>query len=245
MTISVLSPQKDPMGAAILDYQQHGKARKIRVLSSMFDEDEISVPYLFRKRSEMPKLEQLAMDRATGRILDVGAGAGCHTLALQAMGREVSAIDISPLSVEAMQQQGISDVRCINLFDPALTQTYDTILLLMNGSGIIGTLRNMPQFFARLKTLLNPGGQVLLDSSDLKYLYENEDGSYDIDPAGPYYGEIDYQMVYRNVRGDKFDWLYIDFETLRMLAGLNSFNCELVAEGEHYDYLAKLTPHEP
>lgn len=241
MNISVLSPQKDPMGAAILEYQKTGKARPIRVLSSMFDEDEISVPYLFRKRNAMPKLEQQALQMATGRILDVGAGAGCHTLALQEQGLDVSAIDISPLSVEAMQLQGVRHVRCINLFDPSLNETYDTILLLMNGSGIVGSLRNMPQFFARLRKLLNAGGQVLLDSSDLKYLYENEDGTYDIDPAGPYYGEIDYQMVYRNVRGDRFDWLYVDFETLRMLAGLNGFGCELAAQGDHYDYLARLT----
>jgi len=241
MNISVLNPNKDPMGAAILGYQQTGKAEKIRVLSSMFDEDEIDVPYLFRNIEEMPNLEKMALKMAKGRILDVGAGAGCHALALQQKKKDVAAIDISPLSVQTMQIRGIRDVRCINVFDPRIGETYDTILLLMNGSGIIGTLKNIPQFFACMRSLLNQNGQVLLDSSDLKYLYENEDGTYDIDPSGPYYGEIDYQMVYQGVKGDKFDWLYIDYNTLEMLAALNGFRCEKVMEGDHYDYLAKLT----
>jgi len=229
------------MGAGILAYQQTGKADKIRVLSSMFDEDEIDVSYLFRDYKQMPRLEKLALQMAQGRILDVGAGAGCHSLALQEMKKDVATIDISPLSVQAMQQRGVRDVRCINVFDPRIGESYDTILLLMNGSGIIGSLKNMPLFFSTMRSLLTANGQILMDSSDLKYLYENEDGSYDIDPNGPYYGEIDYQMVYQQVKSDKFDWLYIDYNTLKMLAELNGFSCELISEGEHYDYLAKLT----
>lgn len=240
MNLSVLNPLRDPMGQAILDYQQKGSAHPIRVLSSMFDDDEIEVPYLFRSLDAMPRLERLALSLARGRVLDVGAGSGCHTLALQQRGLEVSAIDISPLSVQAMHLRGIHDVRCINFFDPRVDGPFDTILLLMNGSGIVGSLRYMPQFFSALNNLLADEGQVLIDSSDLKYLYENEDGSYDIDPAGPYYGEIDYQMVYGGVKGEKFNWLYVDFQTLQLLAGANGFDCELVAEGDHYDYLASI-----
>lgn len=239
MNTAVLTPDKDPMGAAILAHQQTGRGGKIRVLSSLFDEDSIDVPYLFRDTKAMPQLEQKALELSRGRVLDVGAGAGCHALALQDR-LDVLAIDISPLSVQAMEQRGVKQSRCVNLFDPSFQERFDTILLLMNGSGIIGSLRNMPEFFGRMKQLLAPGGQVLLDSSDLKYLYENEDGTYDIDLSGEYYGQVDFQMVYKKVKGDSFDWLYVDFETLRMLADLNGFCCEKVIEGPHYDYLAKL-----
>lgn len=239
MNIAILTPDKDPMGAAILAHQQTGRGGKIRVLSSLFDEDSIDVPYLFRDLKAMPRLEQKVLELSHGRVLDVGAGAGCHALALQDR-LEVLAIDISPLSVQAMQQRGIKQCRCVNLFDPSFQERFDSILLLMNGSGIIGSLRNMPDFFDRMKQLLAPGGQILLDSSDLKYLYENEDGTYDIDVTGEYYGQVDFQMVYKKVKGDSFDWLYVDFETLRMLADLNGFSCEKVIEGPHYDYLAKL-----
>lgn len=229
------------MGAAIDEFECTGKAGRLRVLSSMFDEDEIPVSHLFRNVDKMPELEQKALSMARGRMLDVGAGAGCHSLALQQQGADVLAIDISPLSCDAMLRRGIRQVQCINLFDPKLVGPFDTILMLMNGTGIVGKLKNMPDFLQRIYALLTRDGQLLIDSSDLKYLYEEEDGTYDIDPMGPYYGEVDYQMIYRKVKGEPFDWLYVDYQTLSMLADLNGFRCELVAEGEHFDYLARLT----
>lgn len=243
MNTAILTPQQDPMGAAIAEYQQTGRAGRLRVLSSMFDEDEIPVKHLFRTLEQMPELESKALELAStrgGRILDAGAGAGCHALELQSRGCNVTAIDISPLSCEAMSARGISQVQCINLFDPRLTGPFDTILMLMNGTGIIGKLRNMPDFLARIHALLAPDGQLLVDSSDLKYLYENEDGTYDIDPLGPYYGEVDYQMAYRKVKGEPFDWLYVDFQTLKLIVESNGFVCELLQQGGHYDYLARL-----
>ena len=252
MNTEILSADKDPMGAAILDFQQHGKAARLRVLSSMFEEDEMPVKHLFRSTREMPMLEQKALQLAKGRVLDIGAGAGCHALALQEKGLAGEAIDISPLSCEAMKLRGVKDAECINLFDPHLSSGnhsgenqeqfeggFDTILLLMNGTGIAGKIENLPALFQRLKALLNPGGQILIDSSDLKYIYENEDGSFDINLNGAYYGEVDYQMIYKNVKGDRFDWLYVDFPLLKSIAETCGLHGELVAEGEHYDYLAR------
>ena len=267
MNTNILTKDKDPMGAAILDYQTSGKAGKLRVLSSMFEEDEMPVKHLFRDFEDMPKLEQKALMLAKGKVLDVGAGAGCHAIALQKgiqntqksekeAVTSVKAIDISPLSCEAMRMRGMKDVECINLFDEHLTSGkssashsdstikegsgFDTILLLMNGTGIAGKISNLPALFNRLKALLNPGGQILIDSSDLKYIYENEDGSFDINLAGAYYGEVDYQMIYKKVKGDAFDWLYVDFPLLKSIAESCGLHCELVAEGEHYDYLARI-----
>ena len=238
MSAHLLSPNKDPMGYAIADYHAKGKAGKLRVFSSQFEEDEIPVSQLFRSFDEMPELEQEALQLAQGKILDCGAGSGCHALALQAMGKEVEAIDISPRSVEVMQQRGVKQAYCINLFDENYLQKFDTILMLMNGTGIVGTLDMMPAFFERVKQLLAPGGSILIDSSDLSYLYEEEDGSVMIDLADDYYGQIDYQMQYKNVLGEPFDWLYVDFNTLSYYAEESGFKAELLYEGEHYDFLA-------
>lgn len=240
MNTEILSADKDPMGAAILDFQKQGKAARLRVLSSMFEEDEMPVKHLFRSIPEMPVLEQKALQLAKGRVLDIGAGSGCHTLALQEKGFTVKAIDISPLSCEAMKLRGVKDAECINLFDDHLGTGFDTILLLMNGTGIAGKIEHLPALFQRLKALLNPGGQILIDSSDLKYIYENEDGSFDINLNGAYYGEVDYQMIYKDVKGDHFDWLYVDFPLLKSIAETCGLHGELVAEGEHYDYLARI-----
>ncbi|MCC8133656.1 MAG: class I SAM-dependent methyltransferase [Tannerellaceae bacterium] len=242
MYTDILSPEKDPMGQAISDYYKQGKADKLRVFSSQFDEDEIPVKQLFRPLKEFPILERTAIDMASGKILDVGAGSGCHSLALQQLGKEVCAIDISPLSVKIMQERGVHDVRLINLFNEQFAGSFDTILLLMNGSGIIGKLENMSAFFRKIKYLLAPGGSVLMDSSDLRYLFEEEDGSYLLDLAADYYGEIDFRMKYKQIEGESFDWLYIDYTTLSLYASKNGFRAELIREGNHYDYLVRLTP---
>lgn len=241
ISTNLLSADKDPMGAAIADYYKHHKADRLRVFSSLFDEDEIPVKDLFRSGKQMPLLERTALDLATGKILDAGAGSGCHSLALQEAGKEVHAIDISPLSVEVMKQRGMHNATQTNLFDERFCESYDTILMLMNGSGIIGKLENLPAFFRKMKQLLRTGGCILMDSSDLRYLFEEEDGSFVIDLAGDYYGEVDFRMQYKDVKGDSFDWLYIDFQTLSLYAAENGFKAELVKEGKHYDYLAKLS----
>jgi SAM-dependent methyltransferase len=188
----------------------------------------------------MPEIEQVALQMSEGSILDVGAGSGCHSLALQRMGKSVLAIDISPLSVQVMKERGVK-AKLINLYDSAFAEKFDTILMLMNGSGIIGNLENMESFFNRMKELLNPGGKILMDSSDLRYLFEEEDGSFMIDLAGDYYGLVDFQMEYKGVKGEPFDWLYVDFDTLAYHAAENGFQAKIVAQGEHYDYLAELT----
>ena len=240
MKTVLLTPNKDPMGAAIADYFAKGRAAKLRVFSSQFDEDEIPAEQLFRTFDEMPPLEQKALELAQGKILDCGAGSGCHALALQDMGKDVEAIDISPLSVEVMQKRGVRQAYQINLFDENYLKKFDTILMLMNGSGIIGKLENMGTFFAKMKQLLNSGGCIYMDSSDLRYLFEDEDGSFLVDLAAGYYGEIDFKMQYKQVKGETFDWLYVDFQTLAYYASENGFKAELVEEGEHYDYLACL-----
>jgi len=237
----LLAPEKDPMGSAIYDFHVKGKAGRLQVFSSMFDEDEIPVDYLFRPYAEMSGIEQKALQLAQGNILDVGAGSGCHSLTLQAQQKNVEAIDISALAVEVMKKRGVKNARQLNFFQVNLPKQYDTILMLMNGSGIIGKIKNMETFFMKIKQLLSPTGMVLMDSSDLKYIFENEDGSFDIDLNSNYYGEVDFRMQYKDCEGEEFDWLYIDYATLSYYAELWGFKTELVVKGKHYDYLAKIT----
>ena len=155
----------DPMGRAILDYYKKGKTDRLRVFSPMFEEDEIPLTTLFRSYKSMPSIEQKAIELTKGKTLDVGAGSGCHSLVLQKRGVAVTAIDISPLSVETMRARGVKNAVEQDFFT-IKGQQYDTILMLMNGIGIIGTLERMPEFFHHLDKILAPNGQVLCDSSD-------------------------------------------------------------------------------
>ncbi len=234
-----MNNKMDPMGRAILDYHKTGKADRLRVFSPMFEEDEIPLTTLFRSYEDMPEIERKALDMAKGKVLDVGAGAGCHSLVLQERGIDVTAIDISPLSVKTMKERGVKKVLEQDFF--TLEGQYDTILMLMNGIGIVGTLERMPEFFKQLDKILAHGGQVLCDSSDISYVFETEDGIIELPNDMGYYGEHSFQMQYKDTIGEPFDWLYIDADTLREKAGRCGYTVEVVAVGGHYDYLARIT----
>ena len=234
-----MNRKKDAMGRAIAEYYKTGKADRLRVFSPMFEEDEIPLTILFRSYEAMPAIERKALDMASGRVLDVGAGSGCHSFVLQERGMDVTAIDISPLSVETMKERGLKKVLEQNFF--TLEGKYDTILMLMNGIGIVGTLERLPEFFKQLDKILAPGGQVLCDSSDISYVFETEDGIIELPDGMNYYGEHSFRMQYKDTIGDPFGWLYIDADTLRQRAGRCGYAVEIVAEGGHYDYLARIT----
>lgn len=229
----------DPMGRAIAEYHSNGTADRLRVFSPMFEEDEIPLSVLFRENEDMPEIERKALDLAQGRTLDVGAGSGCHSLVLQKRGIDVTAIDISPLSVETMKQRGVRKVLEQDFF--TMKGQFDTILMLMNGIGIVGTLSRLPEFFRQLDNILAPEGQLLCDSSDISYVFEDENGVIDYPDTGHYYGELNYRMQYKDTVGEAFPWLYIDPETLKEKAKESGFLTEIISAGEHYDYLARIT----
>ena len=233
---------KDLFGKAILDYQTNNSPEDLITETSISEADEMSVAYLFRNYIEMPKLEQKALQLAKGKVLDVGCGAGSHALELQNERKlDVTAIDISENAVKACQLRGIENVKVANILDLDSENKFDTILLLMNGTGIFGTLNETAKYLQKLKSLLNEGGQILIDSSDLIYMFDqDEDGAYSI-PADGYYGELTFTVQYKGETEETFPWLYLDYNTLQNAAIANGLQCELVAEGEHFDYLAKLT----
>lgn len=229
---------KDPMGQAIIDFASSRINEDIIVTSEICDDDVIPSEYLFRSYDEMPKIEQIALDRCEGSILDIGAGAGIHAEYLLKQGKHVSCIDISPLSVKHLRAQKI-DARELNFFQLE-DEKYDTLLLLMNGLGIAGTLSNLELTLLKAKTHLTKNGKILCDSSDIKYLYEDDEGGYWVDLNAGYYGDFKFQMKYKNHASDWFDWLYVDFEKLRGTAEKIGFNVELLHE-EDGQYLVELT----
>ncbi|KDN53724.1 class I SAM-dependent methyltransferase [Flavobacterium seoulense] len=233
---------KDLFGKAILDFKTKNSPENLITETSISEEDEMSVAYLFRDFNEMPKLEQKALELTKGKTLDVGCGAGSHSLYLQnEKNLDVTAIDISKNAIEACQLRGVASVKAANILDLDSNEKFDTILLLMNGTGIFGTLAKTDQFLQKLKSLLKPNGQILIDSSDIIYMFDqDEDGAYEI-PANGYYGELEFSISYKGEKEATFPWLYLDYNTLQNAAFANGLQCELILEGEHYDYLARLS----
>jgi methylase of polypeptide subunit release factors len=234
-----MNDTQDPVGTAIQDYMNGDKQAKIVVESNLTEDDVIAVDYLFRTPEEMPELELMALEECRGRVLDVGAGAGCHSLALQERGVDVTALDISAGAVQAMKTQGIGQIIQGDVFK-LKGQTFDTLLLLMNGVGIAGDLEGLEHFLEHAKTLLEPGGQILLESSDILYMFEDEDGSVLLDLNAGYYGEVMYNMRYKDQQTGEFKWLFIDPAILEDYAEAHGYTFEHLYEGEYGNYLARL-----
>ncbi len=231
--------EPDPIGQAVHNYHFKQINKPVIIYSDEFDEDEVLPSYFFRRFVDMPALERKALEKAKGRILDVGACAGCHALYLQEKGHEVVALERSALSCEVLKARGIQQVLHQDLF--LHHDRYDTLLLLMNGTGIAGTLASFESFLRHLSTLLKPDGQILIDSSDLIYLYTEEDGSALIDiNAEKYYGELTFQTEYNKQKGKPFPWLYVGLDLMKQYAEKAGLKIESVDHGEHYDYLATL-----
>lgn len=228
----------DPIGAAITEYAATKKPNDIIVGSDICEDDIIPIEVLFRKHDEMPELEQIALEQAKGKILDVGAGAGVHSFELQDRGFEVFPIETSEGAVKYMKSAGLN-ARLVNFFD-LKNEQYDTILMMMNGIGIAGTLSNLENTLKHAKSLLNASGKILCDSSDIKYLYEDEDGALWVDLNSEYYGNFRFQMKYKREKGPWFDWLYVDFDNLFNAAKKVGLKAKRIYENEDH-YLAELT----
>lgn len=229
---------KDLFGKALLDYQSGNYTEDLITSTNISEDDELPIPYLFRDFKDMPKLEQKALKLVKGSVLDVGCGSGSHSLYLQEKGVSVKAIDISAGAIEVAKQRDVKYAEQIALLDE--TATFDTILLLMNGTGIFQELSEVSKYLKHLKSLLNPGGQILIDSSDIKYMYEDEDGGLWIDTQANYHGELDYYLSYKGEAEIPMKWLYLDFDTLKLACQTVGLSCEKVMDGEHFDYLAQL-----
>lgn len=230
---------KDLIGRALLDYQNGNYVEDLITWTNISDEDELPLPYLFRSYKEMPKLEQRALQLSEGTILDVGCGAGNHILWLQNKGFQIKGIDTSKGAIEVCKIRGIRDAELRPLL--AETGTFDTILLLMNGTGIFQELFQVSKYLKHLKSLLKPNGQILIDSSDISYMYKDEDGSTWIDVNSNYPGELNYYLSYKGEHEEPMKWLYLDFETLKTACSTVGLQCEKVMDGEHFDYLAKIS----
>ena len=231
----------DLFGEALLDLLKGEYQHDFSTHLSIDEHNLLPLPYMFREFDQMPKLEQLALKLCSGKILDVGCGAGSHSLYLQDSGFDVTALDRSAGAIESCRLRGVENPVKSSFLDYSGTK-FDTILLLMHGIGMAGRINKLNDFLRHLGSLLKAGGQVLLDSSDIIYMFENdEDGAFWVPAEVEYYGEVWFITEYKGVKSEPFPWLYLDFDRLNKVASKNNLTCELVSRGDHFDYLARLT----
>lgn len=227
---------QDLLGQAIYDYAMEQEKGSVYINNTYGEPDEMPVDIFFRDQKDLFDVEQKALKHCSGRVLDIGAGAGALTLELQKKGFDVDALEISELSSKVMYLRGVKSIITGNIYDVSAPEPYDTLLLMMNTIGLVGELRNLEFFFSKLRSLINPNGQVLFDSSDISYLYEGDL------PTDKYHGEMDYQYAYDNRKGAWFKWLYVDFDTCQNYASKSGIELKLLFTNEETgQYLAKGT----
>jgi SAM-dependent methyltransferase len=233
---------KDLAGRAIADFYAHKKGRHaaLWIHNNYGQKEEMPVEIYFRSFLELPEQEYIALKLCRGNVLDVGAGAGSHALVLQnkiEKNVSVTALDISRHCCEVMKVRGVKNIRCKNIFKFKTTKRYDTLLLLMNGIGLCGTLDGLKMFLIIAEKLLTPNGQLIFDSSDVGYLYNKKFPK----PSSRYYGEVDYCYEYKKEFTDLFSWLYIDKNTLQKITAQMGWTFLLLHEDKQGQYLVKLT----
>jgi SAM-dependent methyltransferase len=237
--------ERDIFGNAMYDYLKGNMQGQITTYLRLPGfrvplKERFRVDYLFREYRDMPSLEQKALQLCRGKILDIGCGAGSHSLYLQGKGHDVTGLDQSEGAVAACRLRGVEKLVHSSVLGYNGTN-FDTLLLLMNGIGIAGTLRALEAFLSHLKALMGPTGQIIVDSSDIVYMYqEDADSTFHIQENSSYYGEGSFVMEYKGKKGSEFPWLYLDFRRLCEASRNVGLHCELVQTGPHYDYLARL-----
>ncbi|MEO1051164.1 MAG: methyltransferase domain-containing protein [Bacteroidota bacterium] len=228
---------KDILGRAALDYYEGHQLDALWINNKYAEAEEMPLEVFFRTQEELTDLELLALHECNGTTLDIGAGAGAFSICLQDQRKEVFALDNSPLLVEVMEKLGVKTIVNYDLWQYKDAK-FDTLLLIMNGLGIVGTMEKLTTALDHFRTLLKPGGQILLDSSDISYLYEDEEIAR---PENTYYGQLDYQYEYQGTKSDWFQWLYIDQDSLSKVADEKGWSFEKLFEDDMSQYLARLT----
>jgi SAM-dependent methyltransferase len=232
-----------PHEAAMLACHR-GDPDAVLVVYDDYERDEVPVSYFFRGPDQFASYEREALSLCRGRVLDVGAGAGCHSLALQDLGFDVTAIEVLPGLVNILRDRGVRDARVATWMDVDAGQ-FDTVLMMMNGLGLAETLTGLGEFFEDAPRLLRPGGQVLADSTDVRVRMDQEaarTGSLQR-PDGRYIGELHFQLEFQGQKGPPFGQLYVDPVTLKRYADESGWGCEIILPPDEYGhYLARFTP---
>ena len=213
-----------PLGRALAAYASGDPGATLTVHVEDEPPEQLPASYFFREPSAMGAVDRAALELARGEVLDVGACAGAHAVPLVRAGHVVTAIDVIPEAVEILEGRGVPGARVASVWTFEPSTRFDTILALMNGTSLAGTMRGLVPLLARLRELVASDGQLLIDSTEL-------------DEVGG--EELHYQLEYDGERGPPFPQLFVGEAELERAAEEAGWSFEVVAR-EEPRYLARL-----
>lgn len=218
----------DLHGMAMLDYMTG--SQDVAVI--IHRDDGFAYPPVIAARwfyeNGFPILDTKALDLCRGRVLNVGAASGAHSIFLESKGLEVVSIDASPCAIEVMRRKGVRQPRLGDIHNLA-ADPFDTILLLC-GIGVVGTLEGLTRFFAVAREHLKNDGVIITDCTHPRADTLEASQKYcDYQVAqGRYEGERTIRFEYGGSFGPWFNWLAIAPEVLGDCARTANFSFEVI-----------------
>jgi 2-polyprenyl-3-methyl-5-hydroxy-6-metoxy-1,4-benzoquinol methylase len=229
-----------PIGLAIKDYFAGDLSAEVKTCRDDGVVNSMSINVFFRNATDF-QLDKLILDNCRGRVLDIGAGAGIHSLYLQEKGFSVCALDVSPEACQVMRARGVKELLCMSLAD-LKTGKYDTLVLLGRSICMVETIAGLNDFLLDARKLVNPGGQILLNSLDVRKVRDRPSLAYQEanKKAGRYIGEIWLYREYKGVIGPMSGLLHVDPETLASHAAGAGWTFEILLQEKDGNYAARL-----
>jgi SAM-dependent methyltransferase len=229
-----------PFGMAIADYYKGDKDAAVAVYRDDGLVENLAILSFFRSPTAYP-LDKVALDNCRGRVLDVGAGVGIHSLYLQDKGFSVCAMDVSPEACEVMKKEGVKEVHCAS-FEGFSARLFDTLLILGRSICMVETLAGLQDFLEKVHSLVRPGGQIILNSVDVTRTSNPQHLAYhDINRReGRYVGECRLHMEYKGVKGPVCGLLHVEAATLAEYAEKTGWSCDILVQEDDGNYLARL-----
>ena len=226
-------------GQCLLDYLKGEKeAFYLLHMDDGFVAPPMYAKQFFYENDEFPGIDKVALDNCYGRVLDIGAGAGSHSLFLKKKGLEVLPIDNSPKAVEVMRKRGLKNARLGGLFEE-YEKPFDTVLVL-SGIGIVENLKGLENFLNYLPSILTENGQLITDSFDIRNPVDEKLREYQkkMIAAGRYLGERTLRFEYKGEMSDWFEWMHIDPVTLKNHVNKSGFSFDLITTDDKGRYLS-------
>ena len=216
-----LKPKEDAFGQEMWACYKGEEASEIVERDDGFFNASPKGPRLyFSEYEEWDPIEKKAMDSVEGRILDIGCGAGRHSLYLQKMGFDVLGIDSSPLAIKVCKLRGLkkAKVMAIEELDFKLN-SFDTVIMMGSNFGLFGSFRNARRLLKKLHRITSKNGLIIASTRDT-YKTDNPDHlHYHMlnKKRGRMAGQLRLRIRFRKCVGRWFDYLIVSKKEMEQI----------------------------
>jgi len=187
-------------------------------------------------------VERRALRYVRGRVLDAGVGAGRVALELQARGRDVVGIDVSPGAVEVARRRGVHDVRLLAFEDVSESLGwFDTLAMFGNNFGLFGSPAKAKRLLPRLRPLV---GRIVATSNDLYATTDPAHIAYQERnrARGRTSGQLRLRVRYRDLVGPWYEYLIVSPEEMAEIVAGTGWEIRRLVQDEGSYYVAVLEP---